>query len=82
MAKILYFAGLVDRLGRASEEVDLPASVMHVQSLLAWLRLRGEPWSRVLADDAVRVTVDRQFSVADTPISNANEIALINTRPL
>ena len=49
---------------------------------LAWLRLRGEPWERALADGAVRVTVDRQFSVAETPISNANEIALINTRPL
>ncbi len=82
MAKILYFAGLVDRLGRDAEEVELPASVTNVQSLLAWLRLRGETWARVLADDAVRVTVDRQFSVAQTPITNVNEIALINTRPL
>jgi molybdopterin synthase sulfur carrier subunit len=82
VARILYFAGLVDRLGRAAEEAELPASVTNVQSLLAWLRLRGEPWERALADGAVRVTVDRQFSVAETPISNANEIALINTRPL
>jgi molybdopterin synthase sulfur carrier subunit len=82
MAKILYFAGLVDRLGRAAEEADLPASVTDVQSLLAWLRMRGEPWTRVLADEAVRVTVDRQFSEAGTLVTNANEIALINTRPL
>ncbi len=41
MAKILYFADLVDRLGRASEEVVLPAEVTTVESLLAWLRGRG-----------------------------------------
>ena len=59
MANILYFAGRVDGLGRAAEEVDLPASVTNVYSLLAWLHLRGA-WARALANDAVRVTVGRQ----------------------
>ncbi len=34
MAKILYFAGLVDKLGCASENID-------VRTLLSWLRTRG-----------------------------------------
>lgn len=42
MAKILYFAGLVEKLGRASEETELPPAVTDVRTLLAWLRLRGE----------------------------------------
>lgn len=82
MAKILYFAGLVNQLDRSSEEAALPEGVSDVRSLLAWLRLRGGKWERLLTDDGVRVTVDRQFAVAETPITNANEIALINTRSL
>ena len=55
MAKILYFATLVDKLGSASEEVTLPATVADVQALLAWLRARGANWERALAQGAVHV---------------------------
>lgn len=80
MVKILYFADLVDRLGRASEEVALPAEVITVEALLAWLRRRGGAWESVLRSDAVRVTVNKQFSVAASPVTNRDEIALVPTR--
>jgi sulfur-carrier protein len=82
MAKILYFAQLVDLLGRASEEVTLPDSARDVRGLLAWLRSRGGNWERLLVEDAVRVTIDRQFGDLDSALSDANEIALINSRRL
>lgn len=82
MAKILYFAQLVDLLGSAAEDVRLPDSVSDVRSLLAWLRSRGGNWQRLLLDDAVRVTLDRQFADLDTPVTDAHEIALINSRRL
>ncbi len=82
MAKILYFAQLVDLLGRASEEVTLPDSARDVRGLLAWLRTRGGNWERLLVEDAVRVTIDRQFGDLDSALSDANEIALINSRRL
>ena len=82
MAKILYFAGLVNQLGRASEEADLPEAVVDARSFLAWLRLRGGKWQQQLADEAVRVTVDRQFAVPETRITNSSEIASANTRPV
>lgn len=83
MANILYFAQLVDLLGRASEEVSLSDNNVHdVRGLLAWLRTRGGNWQKVLVDDAVRVTIDRQFGDLDTALSDANEIALINSRRL
>lgn len=82
MAKILYFAQLVDLLGRASEEVTLPDSARTVRGLLAWLRTRGGNWERLLVEDAVRVTIDRQFGDLDSALSDANEIALINSRRL
>lgn len=81
MAKILYFAGLVNQLGRAAEEVDIPPDVGDVGSFLAWLRLRGGKWEQQLVDGAVRVTVDRQFAAPETRVTNASEIALVNTRP-
>lgn len=41
MARILYFAYLVDKLGRAQEDMALPATVQDVRGLLAQLRARG-----------------------------------------
>lgn len=81
MAKILYFAALVDRLGSASEEVTLPSTVSTVRELLAWLRARGGNWERSLAEDVVRVTVNRQFSVPETKIDDTVEIAIVSARP-
>ncbi len=80
MAKILYFADLVDQLGRASEEVTLPAEVNTVEALLAWLGRRGGAWESALRSDAVRVTVNKQFSVAASPVKNQDEIAFVPTR--
>jgi sulfur-carrier protein len=82
MAKILYFAQLVDLLGRSSEEVTLPDSARDVRGLLAWLRSRGGNWERLLVEDAVRVTIDRQFGDLDSALDDASEIALINSRRL
>lgn len=80
MAKILYFATLVDKLGSASEELTLPATVADVQALLAWLRARGASWERALAEGAVQVTVNRQFAGPETRIDDSAEIAIVPTR--
>ncbi|MHB8535972.1 MAG: MoaD/ThiS family protein [Sulfuricaulis sp.] len=80
MAKILYFAGLVDKLGSSSEEATLPAAVNDVRALLAWLRTRGASWERALADGAVQVTVNRQFAGPESKIDNGNEIAIVPIR--
>ena len=81
MAKILYFANLVDKLGSSSEEVILPASVTDVRALLAWLRTRGGNWEAVLTENKVRVTINRQFAVPETMVDNTAEIAIVPMRP-
>lgn len=81
MAKILYFAALVDTLGNTAEDVALPATVNDVRALLAWLRARGGNWEQALVEEAVRVTVNKQFVTLETKIDNACEIALISARP-
>jgi molybdopterin synthase sulfur carrier subunit len=79
--EILYFAGLVEKLGRASEETALPPSVTDVRTLLAWLRRRGENRERALAENAVRMTVNRQFVALDSPVHSDAEIANVAMRP-
>ena len=81
MAKILYFAALVDKLGTASEEVLLPTDVTDVRRLLTWLRTRGNNWERALTETGVRVTVNRQFAAPETKIDNTVEIAIVPVRP-
>ena len=81
MAKILYFANLVDKLGSSSEEVNLPASITDVRALLAWLRTRGGSWETSLKDHMVRVTVNRQFAAPETEINNTAEIGIVPARP-
>ena len=81
MAKILYFAALVDALGSAAEDVTLPAAIDDVRALLAWLRTRGKNWEQTLVENAVRVTVNKQFGTLETKIDNTCEIALISARP-
>ncbi len=79
MAKLLYFAALADRLGHTSEDVTLPNHVNNAHTLLAWLRARGGPWEQWLADNAVRVTVDRQLTTLDAPVDDRSEIAILST---
>lgn len=81
MAKILYFANLVDRLGTSSEETSLPASITDVRALLSWLRTRGGSWETALAEHMVRVTVNRQLAAPETRIDNGAEIGIVPARP-
>jgi molybdopterin synthase sulfur carrier subunit len=80
MAKILYFSILVDKFGRAEEEVSLPGSVTDVRTLLAWLRTRGGNWEKSLREDAVKVTLNRQFAEAGTAVNDKMEIAIVPAR--
>ncbi len=79
--KIVYFAKLVDRLGRDSEDADLPASVTDVGSLLAWLRRRGGDWDKFLKDDAVKVTINREFVTLASPLTSGDEVAIVPSHP-
>lgn len=78
MARILYFAKLVDIVGRDAEEIDLSPSVTDVRSLLVWLRGRGARWNAALAEDAVTVTVNKAFAATGTRVSNGDEIAIVS----
>ena len=52
--KVLYFAWVRERIGKAEETVEPPASVRTVSDLMEWLVARGEV---VLVEDKLGVTM-------------------------
>jgi molybdopterin synthase sulfur carrier subunit len=81
MARLLYFAALAERVGKTSEDTELPAAVTTVGALVAWLRARGPSWEKALDPATLNVTVNRQFATPESPVDNRAEIGLISTRP-
>jgi len=78
--KILYFMDNMLRVTRKeSEQLTLPSAVVDVQSLLKFLRMNGEGWQKMFADDAVQVTVNKHFSELFTVIENGDEVAIVPT---
>ncbi len=75
--RLLYFIQLATLAGRDAEEVTLPASVTHVESLLAWLGNRRPGWQAAFAPDRVQVTVNRHFAELYTPLEHGDEVALV-----
>jgi molybdopterin synthase sulfur carrier subunit len=74
--KLVYFAWVRERVGKAEETVDLPAGLVTVADLVAWLRERGEEYAYAFeTNDLVRVAIDRVHAKPDAPIAGASEIA-------
>lgn len=75
--KLVYFAWVRERIGRAGEEVDPPAGVATVADLLAWLRGRGEEYEHALGHpEVIRVAIDHEHVGHGEAIAGAGEIAL------
>ncbi len=62
---------------KESEEIELPESIRDVQGLLKLLRFRGEDWARMFADDAVQITVNKQFAELFTRLDDGDEVAFV-----
>lgn len=75
--KILYFIQLAKVSGKDEEEITIPDSVSNVESLLAWLRKKGPGWKTAFVDEAVQVTVNRQFAEPYTLIEHGDEVAIV-----
>ena len=79
--QLLYFAYLAKFMRTDAEQVDTPAEVPDVQSLLAWLRQRARDKADLPADERLRVTVNKQFAEPFTKLAGGDEVALVPTQP-
>ncbi|HMK70611.1 MAG TPA: molybdopterin converting factor subunit 1 [Xanthobacteraceae bacterium] len=74
--KLLYFAWVRERVGKAEEQIDPPAGVATVGELMAWLAQRDEQYAYAFENrNVIRAAIDRSHVRADAPIAGASEIA-------
>lgn len=73
---VLYFARLREAVGRASDEVEVPADVTTVGALRRWLCARGEPYASAFRDlPRVRAALDQSMAGDDAPLRDGAEVA-------
>lgn len=74
--KILYFAWIRERIGKAEEELEIPASVVTASDLIDWLRGKGEEYALAFGNPKIiRVAFDKTHVQPGAKISAAREIA-------
>jgi len=74
--RILYFAWVRERIGKAEESLEPPASAVTVADLIAWLSTRGEEYAHAFERPGViRTAIDKVHVKPDTAIRGAREIA-------
>ena len=74
--KLLYFAWVRERLGKAEEQVEPPAGVATVSELMGWLAKRDEQYAHAFENARViRAAIDHRYVRSDARIAGAAEIA-------
>ena len=74
--KLYYFAWVRERVGKAEEDVEVPANIATVGELMAWLAALGEEYAHAFANPKViRAAIDRTHVGPDAAIKDAGEIA-------
>ncbi len=74
--KLMYFAWVRERIGKAEEVIEPPAAVSTVGDLIAWLSSRGEEYAHAFeTPKVIRAAIDHTHVRPDTAIAGAREIA-------
>jgi sulfur-carrier protein len=74
--KLVYFAWVRERVGKADEEIVPPPSVTTVAELMRWLGERGEEYAHAFEHPkSIRAAIDKSHVRPDTAIAGAREIA-------
>ena len=74
--KVKYFAWVRERVGKAEETLEPPASVRTVGDLIGWLSNRGEAYAYAFeTPKAIRAAIDHTHVKPETMIAGAREIA-------
>ena len=74
--KLRYFAWVRERVGKADEDVEVPAGVKTVGELVTWLASRGEEYAYAFENPTlIRAAIDKTHVKAHASIAGAGEIA-------
>ena len=74
--KLLYFAWVREKVGKAEEQIELPAGIGTIAELVAWLKQRGPEYAEAFQrSEVIRAAVDRTHVRPAASIVGAREIA-------
>ena len=74
--KLVYFAWVRERVGKAEEELAPPPEVLTVAELVTWLKGRGEEYAHAFEHSkSIRAAIDKSHVKPDAAIAGAREIA-------
>jgi sulfur-carrier protein len=74
--KVLYFAWVRERVGKADEIIEPPAGIQTVGELMNWLAGRGDEYAYAFENrQVIRAAIDKAHVKPDTLINGAHEIA-------
>jgi molybdopterin converting factor subunit 1 len=74
--RILYFAWLRERVGKADEDVEVPDSVATVADLIGWLGARGPGFAQAFAATrSIRCAVNQSFTGTEQRLAAGDEVA-------
>jgi DUF971 family protein/molybdopterin converting factor small subunit len=78
---VFYFSWLVNKLGKQSEKILLPGSVVDIEGLLALLCRRRPEYAPLFEKSLIRPTINKQFAEFFTHLEDGDEVGLVPTRP-
>lgn len=74
---IAYFAWVRERMGIADETIDVPAGIVDVGALIAWLAARDARGALAFAEPhRIRAAIDGVMMGPDAPLVGVREVAL------
>ena len=74
--KILYFARFRQIIGRGADEIELPADVQNVSTLIDFLKTRDERVAEAFADlRTLKVAINQNYTTLNASLSGATEVA-------
>lgn len=74
--KVLYFAWVRERVGKAEEDLTLPEDLKTVADLITWLKAIDEGYAHAFENpELIRAAVNQGFVNHDHPLEKADEVA-------
>jgi sulfur-carrier protein len=74
--KLLYFAWVREKAGRAEESIDLPAEAETISDVIGWLKTRGPEFANAFErGDVIRAAIDQMHVKHTASVKGAREIA-------
>ncbi len=74
--KILYFAWVKDKIGKSSEDIDLPSHILDLEGLMDYLSSLSGGHAEAFQDKSqLRIAKDKQYALPAEKIGTAREIA-------